>query len=162
MLRVSLQHSSVKGIKSMCSGVRAEHVNISKAAVYNLFMLLFSSKKCLEQGREWGVRGTLGLHDKFGTRVMMGFCFPEGELPKMHVWVTEARSCTWCVCVCVRACVPTCVPTCMPACLFWALYCPWICFRDSPYIHNCFFGNTFCYLWLLKNRTQLRLTMSKR
>lgn len=68
----------------MCSGVRAGHVNISKAAVYNLFMLLFSSKKCLEQGGDWGVRGTLGLHDKFGTRVMTDFCFPEDELPKMH------------------------------------------------------------------------------
>lgn len=114
MLRVRLQHSSVKGIKSMCSGVRAEHVNILKAVVYNLFMLLFSSKKCLEQGGDWDVRGTLGLHDKFGTRVMTDFCFPENELPKMHAWVMEARSWTWCVCVCVRACV---VCACTRACL---------------------------------------------
>lgn len=117
MLRVRLQHSSVEGIKSMCSGVRAEHVNISKAAAYNLFMLLFSSKKCLEQGGDWGVRGTLGLHDKFGTRVMTDFCFPEDELPKTHAGVMEARSCTWCVrmrmCV-VRACIRAYVRACVP------------------------------------------------
>lgn len=167
MLRVRLQHSSVEGIKSMCSGVRAEHVDISKAAAYNLFMLLFSSKKCLEQGGDWGIRGTLGLHDKFGTRVMTDFCFPEDELPKMHAGVMEARSCTWCVCAYayVRAwCVRAYVHTCVPACLFWALYCPWICFQDSPCFHNCFFSlpYLFCYLWLLKNKAQLHLTMSKR